>query len=190
MTTAPMTALQWTDIAHIKDIGNISSNDHECLEEIRDVLARHNRLNKFGIALLHHHFNLHDTEVLIKSVDPYGRTLSSAPVARSKINWATVMETLWRFGPNVGEVQAMAGCDPDPFHILTGSSPTHRLHRPHHLHQPHRSAVPVTFTSPITFTVPVTFAIPRRVRRRRCSMSSNPRTTEGGFAVGKMGPVN
>jgi hypothetical protein len=108
---APMTALQWTNIAHIKDIGNISSEDHECLEEIRGVLARHNRLNKFGIALLHHHFDLHDTEVLVESVDPYGRTLSSAPVARSKIDWAKVMETLWRFGPNVGEVQAMVGCD-------------------------------------------------------------------------------
>jgi hypothetical protein len=111
MTTAPMTALQWTDIAHIKDIDSISSEDHECLEEIRDILARHSRLNKFGIALLHHHFPLHDTEILVESVDPYGRTLSSTPVAWSKIDRAKVMETLWRFGPNVGDVRSMAGCD-------------------------------------------------------------------------------
>jgi len=114
MTTSQMTALQWRDIPHIDDIDKFSSEDHECLEDIRSVLARHNRLRKFGIALLHHHFHLDETEILVQSVDAQTRTLSARVVPRSQVDLANAIETLWRFGPNVGEIRAMTECPGGP----------------------------------------------------------------------------
>jgi hypothetical protein len=120
MATSQMTALQWRDIPHIDHIDKISPEDHECLEDIRSVLARHNRLKKFGIALLHHHFDLDETEILVESVDPQARTLSARVVPRSQVDLANAIETFWRFGPNVGEIRAMTECPGGP-----AGSPTH-----------------------------------------------------------------
>lgn len=120
MATSQMTALQWRDIPHIDQIGKISPEDHECLEEIRNVLARHHRLEKFGIALLHHHFDLDETEILVESVDPHARTLSAKVVPRAQVDLLNSIETLWRFGPIEGEILAMTGCPGGP-----AGSPTH-----------------------------------------------------------------
>jgi hypothetical protein len=120
MTTSRMTALQWMDIPHIDNIDNLSNEDYECLEEIRGALVRHNRLNKFGIALLHHHFHLDETEILVESVDPQSRTLCTRAVPRSQVDMVNAIETLWKFGENVGEIRAMTECPGGP-----PGSPTH-----------------------------------------------------------------
>jgi hypothetical protein len=120
MITSEMIGLQWRDIPHIDNIDKMSPEDRQCLEEIRSVLARHNRLQKFGIALLHHHFHLDETEILVESVDPQARTISARVVPLSEVDLVNVIETLWRFGPNAGEIRAMTDCPGGP-----AGSPTH-----------------------------------------------------------------
>jgi hypothetical protein len=46
----------------------------ECLEELRDVLARHRKLRRFAIHLAHRHFVLGPGEILIERPDPDRRT--------------------------------------------------------------------------------------------------------------------
>src|SRR5206468_12149745 len=67
MGTLILKSMQWTDLDHIADVKPIGEHDAECLEEIRLVLQRHNALDRFGIALLHHHFDLADDEMMLET---------------------------------------------------------------------------------------------------------------------------
>lgn len=97
MNDPKMRALQWTDIPHINEIEGISVGDHACLAEIRDVLVRHQRLDRFGIALLHHHFPLDDDEILVEHCDARNRTLTVRTMSQSQVDRANLIETVWRF---------------------------------------------------------------------------------------------
>ena len=61
--------LQWTDLRDIDEVRPIDDDDAECLEEIRVVLQKHNSLDRFGIALLHSHFQIADDELLMETTD-------------------------------------------------------------------------------------------------------------------------
>ena len=78
----------------IEDVKEFGPEDVACVEEIRDVLRRHGALQRFGITLLHRHFELTPDEVLVESVDVEHRVISQVPrkasLARAGI------ETSWR----------------------------------------------------------------------------------------------
>lgn len=97
MNECPMAPLQWTGIPHINQIEGISAGDRACLAEIRDVLMKHQRLNKFGVALLHHHFSLGEDEILVEHCDTTNRTLTVRVMRRSHVDRARLVETIWRF---------------------------------------------------------------------------------------------
>lgn len=111
MATSTLMPLQWSDIPHINDTEIITGADDACLEEVREVLARHGRLNKFGIALLHYHFPINESEIMVETIDPVLRSLLSRPVPLAEIDRASVMETAWRFGPDEGDIRPMMNCD-------------------------------------------------------------------------------
>jgi hypothetical protein len=81
--------MQWTGFADLPDVPPVGDGDLDCLAEIRDVLARHGKLNRFAVHLAHRHFALGPDEILIERPDPDGRTqhvtvgkLSDEPNAR------------------------------------------------------------------------------------------------------------
>ena len=49
----------------IDEVVPVGPDDEACINEIRSVLARHNALQRFGITLLHKHFDITDDEVLL-----------------------------------------------------------------------------------------------------------------------------
>ncbi len=122
MTTSGMVAFQWADVPHISEVDALSPDDRACLEDVRAVLARHGRLDKFGVALLHHHFPLDDTEVFVESIDLVGRTLTATatPVAALA---GDMIETMWRFGSDEGDVRPVMQCQE--------GSPAHEISDPH-----------------------------------------------------------
>jgi hypothetical protein len=124
MTAPDMIALQWANIQHITEFDDLSPEDYVCLEEVRRVLTQHRRLNKFGVALLHRHFRLNDDEVFVESVDPYARTLTATATRRAEIDIDGMQETLWRFGPNVGDIHAQQKCPPVPTHDVSDPHPS------------------------------------------------------------------
>lgn len=76
-------AMQWSRLAHIDHVRPIDETDTECLEEIRLVLKKHNCLSRFGISLLHSHFDLADDEMLMETTDLAKREHWVRPVKKS-----------------------------------------------------------------------------------------------------------
>ena len=81
--------MQWAKLPELHQTPALDDSDLDCLEEIRDVLARHGKLARFAVHLAHRHFELAPDEVLIERPDPDGRTqhvtvahLSDEPLAR------------------------------------------------------------------------------------------------------------
>lgn len=66
--------MQWSALPDLHETPPLDDNDLECLEDLRDVLARHGKLKRFAIHLAHRHFVLGAGEVLIERPDPDGRT--------------------------------------------------------------------------------------------------------------------
>jgi hypothetical protein len=48
--------MAYTELPDIDETAPLDASDHSCMKEIRDVLARHDKLNRFGLTLLHTHF--------------------------------------------------------------------------------------------------------------------------------------
>jgi len=75
--------LQWNRLQDINAVRPIDESDAECLEEIRSVLQKHNCLSRFGISLLHSHFDLEEDEILLDTTDVLKREHWVRPVKKS-----------------------------------------------------------------------------------------------------------
>jgi hypothetical protein len=80
----------------IDDVEPYGPADDTCFEELRAVLERHGALNRFGITLLHQHFEISEEEVLVESIDKANRILMSAPEPSESAGVS--VETSWRLG--------------------------------------------------------------------------------------------
>lgn len=89
---APMLWSQLRDITDVKPVGD---EDAECLAELRSVLEKHGRLDRFGVTLLHSHFAVNEDEVLLEYSDPKSRRLSTEVVPASATG--TSVQTQFRF---------------------------------------------------------------------------------------------
>jgi hypothetical protein len=66
--------MQWANLPELHRTSPLDDSDLDCIEEIRDVLARHGKLARFAVHLAHRHFDLAPDEILIERPDPDGRT--------------------------------------------------------------------------------------------------------------------
>lgn len=66
----------WNDLKDIDEVSPVNEQDLPCLGEIRDVLKRHGLQERFGVALLHKHFDLSPGEMLVEQTDKANRTLT------------------------------------------------------------------------------------------------------------------
>jgi hypothetical protein len=88
-----------TVLPDLLDLDPLGDADRACLAELREVLARHERLNRFGIALLHSHFALAEDELLMETCDPSSRTLTIRPEREaSQTADGRIIATQWEFG--------------------------------------------------------------------------------------------
>jgi hypothetical protein len=105
-------SMQWNTLKHIADVRPIDESDSDCLEEIRNVLAKHNCLSRFGVSLLHSHFDLQDDEFLLETTNLEKREHLVRPVKRSFIeeNNITLQTTVVGFDEK--GYNQNCGCDP------------------------------------------------------------------------------
>jgi hypothetical protein len=66
--------LQWAALPDLGDALPLDASDLACMEELRAVLARHGKLDRFALHLAHKHFELGEGEVLVERPDGDGRT--------------------------------------------------------------------------------------------------------------------
>ena len=84
----------------------VTGSDQACLEELRDVLNKHGKIERFGLAILHKHFDLNDGEVLVEETDLENRTLIISPKKIKDIPEKGMVQTI--FSLKTGE--SMLGC--------------------------------------------------------------------------------
>lgn len=101
-----MLAMTYRDLSDIEKGPPLNAADRLCLEEIRDVLARHGHLARLGVTLLHAHFPIHEGEVLVETCDPERRQLQLEVKPDSITKSDNVIETSWRLGNG----EALIGC--------------------------------------------------------------------------------
>lgn len=104
--------MQWSKLDHIADVRPIDDTDAECLDEIKSVLAKHNCLDRFGIALLHNHFEVSDDEIMMETTDLERREHFVRPVKRSWLEEQeiTAQTTVVSFDEH--GYRQYCGCDP------------------------------------------------------------------------------
>lgn len=105
-------SMQWNTLKHIADVKPIDDGDAECLEEIRSVLAKHNCLNRFGVSLLHSHFDLEDDEILMEETDMTKREHWVHPVKRSFLEENSITAQTTVIGFDEKGYHQRCGCNP------------------------------------------------------------------------------
>lgn len=63
--------------------------------ELREVLVRHGLDQKYGLTLLHKHFDLAENEVMVEFTDLKTRTLTSKPTTIDAIPESNLREVTW-----------------------------------------------------------------------------------------------
>lgn len=121
-TTNPYAALQDIDV-----VDPFDEDDRETLALIREVLRKRNAIDRFGITLLHDHFDVNDDEILIETCDHETRTLTIKPYRNEELKEADIdedgyVQTNWRFDRN----------DPKNLMCMIFCSRTQGTHLPTH----------------------------------------------------------
>ncbi len=95
MTTDTLT--RPAPIPNLNDIDpHLSAADETCLLEVAEVLQRHGVASRFGVTLLHRHFEVGDDEVMIEGIDAENRKLSWGPIKATDELAQGAVETCWR----------------------------------------------------------------------------------------------
>lgn len=98
--------IQWAELSDIDEIEPLNENDADCLAEIREVLKKHGKRDRFGVALLHAHFPMTDDEILVETTDRDARRLTLEPV--NLRDAGDTMGTVWKLLD--GDFHTMAHC--------------------------------------------------------------------------------
>ncbi len=81
---------------NINEVECLSESDLELFTELREVLSRHGALKKFGIFLLHQHFEVAPDEVMMERTDVDNRRQLIEPVKIDTLKGKESIETSWR----------------------------------------------------------------------------------------------
>lgn len=116
--------IQWGSLTHIDQVRPIDDLDSPVLEDIRAALEKHGCLDRFGIALLHRHFDVAPDEILLETTDESEREHWVRPVRQAALAASGVVPqtTILRFDEH-GWSQS-CGCDTDDNgHTRTHTNP-------------------------------------------------------------------
>jgi hypothetical protein len=118
MDKMSLDTIQWTSLTDIDEIQPIDDRDYEVLDDLRSVLAKHGYTHRFGICLLHKHFDLGNDEVLMETTDASAR-ISTLAVQRRGEQTTNSIETMWKFSDKSGPLavtKCVARCHYDSGH--------------------------------------------------------------------------
>lgn len=108
MATLTMAPTQWGRYKDIHDVEPINDGDLDCLAEVSAVLKQHGKRERFGVALLHKHFDMAADEQLVVHTDVDGRVLTIKPVKADEAG--PTIETIWELGDGEDGHKVFMGC--------------------------------------------------------------------------------
>lgn len=95
----------------VDEVRPVDETDAACFDEIRQVLGKHGALSRFGLTLLHQHFEIADGEVLVERVNLGARTLTTRP--RASTATGSSVETSWRLDDPNSQRRCETICQPE-----------------------------------------------------------------------------
>lgn len=106
-----LTPTSWSEFPDVDEVRPIDETDYAILNEIKDVLLKHNAINRFGVNLIHRHFELQKDEIIFETTDVEKRSQRIEVCPSSIIvDNKRVLETQWVF--NGGSAVVCVGyCD-------------------------------------------------------------------------------
>jgi hypothetical protein len=110
------TALSFAYNAHNsqKDIHDVifrQPSDDACFREIAEVLMRHGLEKRYGLTLLHKHFDLGPGEIMVEHTDVDQRTLISRPVREVDVPAKNLVEVTWEMSADALCGACMQRCE-------------------------------------------------------------------------------
>jgi hypothetical protein len=86
--------------------------DHEAVAfaELKAVLAKHGLLRKYGIALLHKHFDLAEDEIMVEYTDLENRTQTLKPTKVGVVRPTDLVETVWALDLDTASLICQTWC--------------------------------------------------------------------------------
>ncbi len=91
-----METVQWSSLIDVDDLDPVSEADYEVLSEVQEVLRKRGALERFGICLLHRHFDVNEGELAVEYTDVESR-VSTVRVESAAEAEGPFLETMWRF---------------------------------------------------------------------------------------------
>jgi hypothetical protein len=123
MSTAALLAFAVNRLTDIHVTPRRIADDDACIAEIKAVLKRHSLDKKYGLTLLHKHFDLEPGEIMVEHTDVRTRTLTSRPEKAGSIPEENLIEVTWSLDSDT----LMAGCMWKCFYT-SGATPPHSSH--------------------------------------------------------------
>lgn len=105
-----LTPTAWANFPDINDVEPLNDQDYKVLDEIRQVLEKHGATNRFGVNLIHRHFDIADNEILLETTD-HDRRIQVTKVhnLQEMEDTDTILETQWVFNGET-ETKCVVGC--------------------------------------------------------------------------------
>jgi hypothetical protein len=97
-------------LPNIKEVIQLNEMDLPVMREIHDVLEKHGALKRFGVTLLHEHFDMSDDEVMMEVTNITTREQKLYVVKRSEADKSNSIEASWRL--DTGLPVSNCRCDP------------------------------------------------------------------------------
>lgn len=110
--------------ARSNGIAPLNEGDSAVMEALRRVLIEHGAIDRFGITLLHSHFDLDEDEALLEESDAEQRLTTIRP--HKGLLPDGFVETAWRFSPASSGPQAFLGCRGEWYWDYSTNPPTYR----------------------------------------------------------------
>ena len=108
MSNVVVQAVEWSTLKDVDDVEPITDKDHDILAEIRDIVIKHGYQNRFGVCLLHKHFDIAANEVALETTDVERRISVVQVVPANDHLMESSLQTSWRFVAD--EVQNATVC--------------------------------------------------------------------------------
>ncbi|UDF03740.1 hypothetical protein [Asticcacaulis sp. AND118] len=104
MNAITLKPMDWATLSDIEDVAPLNEADNNCIQEIYNVLKKHNRQDRFGLTLIHKHFDLAEDEIMVEYSNPVTRTLTIKPEKTSNDLLAKSVQTSWALNEEGGEM--------------------------------------------------------------------------------------
>jgi hypothetical protein len=126
MTATASIARTHQGLVHIDEVEPFDAvRDQALFDEIKQVLSKHAALHRFGVVLLHKHFDVHTGERMVEVCDVGDRSLIIQPTLEEPKDGETYVQTNWRF--DLDDPTSSQACFADC--LRSGGGKHHETHK-------------------------------------------------------------